>query len=313
AALEGLVGVHLQGDGPASANALVGCDQNIGVAVEDAIGKGVRGETGEYDGVDGPDAGARQHGVCCLRNHRQVDRYAVNSLDAESLQDVGEAAYSLIKLIVGDVLGFGVRIIRFEDERRPIAMLLEMAIHAVVARIQLAPVEPSDVEVSARERYVLDGFEGLEPIDPLRLLPPEAFRILDGAPIHLLIFFHRGDVCTTLECCGWIENLRLSGVRGGYLCHGCDRLTCCWWLINGCWLTAVSRIYIWRPSCSRESHFRPSWYRRARASCRSAACAKAFLSSRCCILLFRVSISLTGGSPASTALSWLSSLKSTRY
>ena len=75
--VERLVGVLLQWDVLAAAQALVRGDDELGVRVVDAPGEAVGREPAEYDRVHRADAGAREHGVGGLGDHRQVDRDAV--------------------------------------------------------------------------------------------------------------------------------------------------------------------------------------------------------------------------------------------
>ena len=72
----------------ATAQALVGGDDYLGIAVVDALGKTVRREAGEGG----------------FRNHRKVDRDAVALLDVAGAQDVGESADLVMQLPIGDVL-----------------------------------------------------------------------------------------------------------------------------------------------------------------------------------------------------------------
>ena len=104
ALLEGLVGVLLERDRPAAAHALVGRDDELGVAVDDAPREAVGREAAEHHGMHGADAGAGQDGVGRLGDHRQVDGDAVALLDAVGLQHVGELAHALVQLAIGDLL-----------------------------------------------------------------------------------------------------------------------------------------------------------------------------------------------------------------
>ena len=82
---EGGVGVGLQRDLAAAAHALVGGDDDVGLAVLDAAGERVGREAAEHDRMDRADARAGEHGVGRLRDHRQVDGDAVALLDAARL------------------------------------------------------------------------------------------------------------------------------------------------------------------------------------------------------------------------------------
>src|SRR3546814_14001671 len=64
--------VGLQRDLAAAAQALVGGDDAVGLAVLDASGQRVGREAAEHHRVDGADAWAGQHGVGLLGDHRHV-------------------------------------------------------------------------------------------------------------------------------------------------------------------------------------------------------------------------------------------------
>src|SRR5262249_56186131 len=63
-----------------------------------------------------------------------------------------------------------------------------MAVDAVVANVQRAILEPFDRNVVWVVGGVLDLAEGLDPVDALGLLGPEAVRILDRASVEILVF-----------------------------------------------------------------------------------------------------------------------------
>jgi len=92
-----------------------------------------------------------------------------------------------MQLAVGDVLGLG-GIVALPDDRGLVAALLQMAVDAVPGDVQLPILEPFDRDVAGREGDVLDLGEGLDPVDPLAVLAPEAVRVLDRVRVHLAIF-----------------------------------------------------------------------------------------------------------------------------
>ena len=102
--LQGLVGIGLERNLAAAAQAFVGRDQEARLAVLDAAGERVRREAAEHHRMDGADARAGEHGVSRFRDHRQVDGDPVAALDAVRLQHIGEAADLLVQLAIGDVL-----------------------------------------------------------------------------------------------------------------------------------------------------------------------------------------------------------------
>ncbi len=87
-----LVGVFLQRNRLAAAQALVGGDDEGRFAVDDAAGQRVRREAAEDDRMDRADARAGEHRIGRFGDHRHVDGDAVALLDAVLLQHVGEPA-----------------------------------------------------------------------------------------------------------------------------------------------------------------------------------------------------------------------------
>src|SRR5690606_4482655 len=75
----------------------------------------------------------------------------------------------------------------------------QMPVNAVRTGVELAVMEPADVQVARIEGNVLYLRERLDPVEALRLLRPEAFRVLDGAAIGFRVGVgvengSRGDV-----------------------------------------------------------------------------------------------------------------------
>ena len=98
------VGIGLQRDLAAAANALIGGNDDVRLAVLDAAGERIRRETAEHHGMDRADARAGEHGVSRFRNHRHVDGDAVALLDVAVAQNIGEAADLVVQFLVADVL-----------------------------------------------------------------------------------------------------------------------------------------------------------------------------------------------------------------
>src|SRR5215831_6950072 len=128
--------------------------------------------------MDGADAGAGQHGVSRLRDHRQVDRDPVALPDATRLEHIGKPADLRVKLPVRD-LAIMFWVVAFPDDGDLIAAPGEMAIDAVVRHVGDAVLEPFDRHVVRIKRGVLDLREWLEPVDALGFPAPETIRILD--------------------------------------------------------------------------------------------------------------------------------------
>lgn len=116
AVLDGVVRELLDRDALAAAAALVGGDDDAGLAVVDTVAEGLGREAGEDDGVDGADAGAGEEGGDGLPGHGQVDRDGVALLDTPGLEHVCDAADFAEELAVAD-LGAFTGLISLVDDR----------------------------------------------------------------------------------------------------------------------------------------------------------------------------------------------------
>ena len=101
---DGGIGVGLERHLAAAAQAFVGGDDDVRLAVLDAAGERIRREAAEHHRMDRADARAGEHRVGRLRDHRHVDGDAVALLDVAVAQDVGHPAHLVVQLLVGDVL-----------------------------------------------------------------------------------------------------------------------------------------------------------------------------------------------------------------
>src|SRR5690606_24808508 len=143
----GLVGVLLEGDRPAAAQALIRCDDEVRLAVHDASCKRIRGEAAENDGMNCTDASTGEHRHGCFGDHRHVDGDAVTLLDAAGLQHVRKLADVGIKLTVGDYAVF-LRVVTLPDDSDLITALFKVTVKAVVGDVQLAIFKPLDRNVA---------------------------------------------------------------------------------------------------------------------------------------------------------------------
>jgi hypothetical protein len=144
--------------------------------------------------MDGPDAGAGQHGDGGLRDHRQVDRHPVAFLYAVRTQRIGKAADSVVELPIGEVLRRLGRVVRLEDQRGLAGPVRQVPVQAVVAGVGLAPHEPADMYILRGERDVLHRVEGFEPVDAAGLLGPEAVGVGDGTGVPGAVVVQRDNV-----------------------------------------------------------------------------------------------------------------------
>ena len=185
---ERLVGVGFQGGAAAAARGLVGGDHDPGAQVLDARAQRLGGEAGEDDGVHRADAGAGEHGVGGLGDHRQVDHHPVALLDAEPVQHVAELRHLLVQLAVADMRAT-VGVVALPDDRGLVGAGGEVAVDAVGGDVQRAVLEPLDRDVVVVEGGVLDPGVGLDPVEPLAMLAPEGVRVGDRGRVHRGVAF----------------------------------------------------------------------------------------------------------------------------
>jgi hypothetical protein len=210
---EGVVHVLLERDDPAPAVAAVRGHDQLRAAVLDAVGDGLGAEPAEDDGVDRPDAGAREHGDGGLGHHGQVEDDAVALLDAVALEDVGEAANLAVQLgegedafLAGASVGGG---LAFPDEGGLVGVGgAEPLVEAVGGDVELAADEPLGEGFLPLE----DLLEGPLPDQlGLRLARPEAVGLADGLGPKLLVGGHGahvgggGELLRGLEHPGLVE------------------------------------------------------------------------------------------------------------
>ena len=189
ALVEGGVGVLLQRHVAAAAHTLVGGDDDAAIGVEDAVAQGVGGEAAKDDGVNGADAGAGEHGHRRLGDHGQVDANPVALLNALGLENIGQLADVGVQFAIGDLL-VDVGIVGLPDDGDLIATAVQVPVEAVVGDVELATLEPLDVEVVGVVAVVHHLVEGLAPGDELiRLLGPEAIGIVDRPLVHGRVLF----------------------------------------------------------------------------------------------------------------------------
>ena len=162
-------------------------DDHLRPSVLDAGRELVRGEAAEDDGVDRADARAREHRDHRLGDHRHVDDDAVASLDSLGRERAREARDGVAQLAVGEGCG-GVGDGRVVDERELVgAAVLDVPVERVVARVQPAAGEPAEERCA---RVVERARRRLHPVDRGRSFRPEAFRILQRAPVDLVEAAH---------------------------------------------------------------------------------------------------------------------------
>jgi len=80
-------------------------------------------------------------------------------------------------LSIRDFFGRRVGIVRLEDQRDLVTVFVQMAVEAVDAGIELAVVEPADMEICRVIAHVLDPGRKAVPVQTLGLPRPECGRI----------------------------------------------------------------------------------------------------------------------------------------
>ena len=174
-----LVHRRLERDLLAAAVLAVGGDDQPRAGVRDALVDALRGEAAEHHRVDRADTRAGLHRHHRLDGHRQVDQHAVALLDAELLEAVGELADALVELLVADL---GDRaVVGLEDDRRAVGDRQDVAVEAVVRRVEGAVREPL---VERRVRLV----ERLRE----RLVPQQEVA-REAAPVGAVVLVRFGD------------------------------------------------------------------------------------------------------------------------
>src|SRR6185437_3131176 len=73
-------------------------------------------------------------------------------------------------------------------DRSLVAALVQVTVDAVIGSVQYAIFKPFDRDVTGGVGPVADLAEGLDPVDPLAMLGPEAVGVADRALIHLAVF-----------------------------------------------------------------------------------------------------------------------------
>ena len=138
--------------------------------------------------MDRPDARTGQHGERAFRNHGHVDRHPVTLFNAHLFQGVGHADHFFLKLRIGNVAAFSIGIVGFEDQRDPVPLACShMTIDSIVADVQLAIFEPSDVDRIIAP--TCDPGRFLTPFQALGLVGPEIVTMFDAAGIQALVIF----------------------------------------------------------------------------------------------------------------------------
>jgi len=214
ALLESLVNNALGTNDLATTATLISGDNDLGASIEDTVTEGVRGETGEDDGVDSTNTGASKESNESLRNHRKVDGNGVTLLDTLLLESPGNAGNLTQKLSVCDGAALA-GLIGLVDNGGLVGVFESMTVDTVERGVQTTLNEPGNVTVD--ERTGAGGLEVLVEGEELAgHASPEGVGITDGLFVQLLVLVEvfKVSACGVLviEGLGDVEGIDLVGL-----------------------------------------------------------------------------------------------------
>ena len=137
--------------------------------------------------MDRAQARAGEHRHHRLGHHRHVDDDAVSLGDAQATQGAGEAGHLVPQLAVADRAHFPGQGAVPDQGRLLPAALFDVQVDGVEASVELAAAEPA---IEGRVRPVEHLVPALRPADLLRRFAPEALRLVERAPVFLLVAGH---------------------------------------------------------------------------------------------------------------------------
>src|SRR6202158_6301033 len=138
---ERLVNDSLERQRLAAALLLVGGDDRDRPGVDDALLERLCREASEHDRMGRADPRARLHRDHAFDRHRHVDDDPVAFLDAERLQRIGETAYAMVEILIGNSRHRPIVVL--EDDRDLVRVaVFQVAIETVVRDIELPVLEP---------------------------------------------------------------------------------------------------------------------------------------------------------------------------
>ena len=181
AVLERGIHVGLERHDLAAPPAAVGGDDQLRAAVAEPVLDRLRAEPPEHHRVHRADPRAGEHGHRRLGHQRQVEHHAVARRDAVGLEHVGEPADLRVQFAVGQragVAGFAL-----EDDRRFVAAVVQMPVHAVFRDVEPTAGEP----LRKRRRPFQHRAPRRAPEQFAGFPGPERVRLLDRKFIERLV------------------------------------------------------------------------------------------------------------------------------
>src|ERR1700674_4540370 len=172
--VEGRVGVGLQGHLVAAPPSFVLRDHDLALHVVQAPGQHLGAEAADDDGEWRADPGAGEHRDGELGNHAHVDADVRAFLHAELFQAVGEADDLALELHERDLASVVLRLALPEVGDLVALTVLDVAVDAVVANVELA----ADVPLRIGRLPFVELLPGLDEADARRLRGPELVEAL---------------------------------------------------------------------------------------------------------------------------------------
>ena len=181
------IDIGLEGDRLAPAQAFVGGDHELAVAIDDAAGQRLGREAAEHDRMDRAQPRAGEHRDHAFDHHRHVQRDPRALGHAHRLERIGHAHDLAMKIGVGQRADFAVGLVGLEDERSLARPVGQMPVDCIVTQVERAVGEPLDIDRVKRPFAAFGG--GIDPVEPLRLLKPEPVRVGQRAGVIRLVLF----------------------------------------------------------------------------------------------------------------------------
>ena len=194
-ALDGGVRDSLERNALRAAQPLVCRDDDLGLRVDDSVAKRIGAETSKDDRMDRTDAGAGQHRVGELRNHREIDTNSVAFANAQGSQGVRNAPHLGLELSERDVLVLP-RLVRHEDDGGLVGVARCVSVHAVHRDIESSAAKPDEL---ARSMFFEHAVRLVEPVQLLALGFPVVEIVGQTVVIEGLVVLHAADVSSSIE------------------------------------------------------------------------------------------------------------------
>ena len=214
-----LIHSRFQGHGLVLAEAAIGGDHRLDLAIDQPVAQGIGREAAEHHRVGRTDAGAGEHGDGRFRHHRHVESHQIPLTDAQGLERIGGFAHFGVQLAVAEAAA--IARLPLPDQGRLVgAGAIQVAIEAVEAEVGGAPLKPlGKGRVAPIEHRV-------KRLKPVQLLPgqisPKAIGISLGFGTEGAIGLHRTDAGPRGQLSRWRKQalfLQHRLDRGG-LTHG---------------------------------------------------------------------------------------------